>query len=166
VTFTFPEEIDGEPPEQFRNCYEPSRYDASRFRLTEAAREYIADRETELSALEAQAAQDLAAERQAHEQTKQELRATIIAQALNKALVAAGADPRRKHGAVALLMSIWNFSVDGDDVSVCSANGDELDLAETISIWLTSDAGEAFATRRPPTAATLTRIKSITRITR
>lgn len=166
MTFNFPEEtpeeIEGEPPEQFRDAYEPSRYDASRFRLTEAAREFILDRETELRALEAQAAQDLAAEREAHQRTKEKLRATIIAQALERALVAAGADPRKRHGAVALLKSTWKFTVEGDDVAARFADdGGDMDLRQACERWIAND-GQAFAQPQSSTDA-LDRIQQLTR---
>jgi hypothetical protein len=157
-----PEEIFGEPPEQFRDAYEPSRYDASKYRLTSQAKDYIASRESELRALEAQAEMDLATERRAHQETKEKLRTTIISQALERALVAAGADPSKRHGAVALLMSTWKFTVEGDDVAVRFDNADgEMDLFQAVSRWLAND-GEAFAQRQQSTDA-LSRIQQLTR---
>ena len=66
-----PDEIDGEPPAEFADCF--VRFDESKYRLTEAAKLYIADCKAKLEAAEAQASSELAAEREAHAQTRTRL---------------------------------------------------------------------------------------------
>jgi hypothetical protein len=90
------------------------RYDSERFRLKPGVADYVAEREAQVAAAEAEAAAELAKERAAHENTKRLLQERIIGDALDQALKANGADPRTRHGARAQLRSIWNFAVDGD----------------------------------------------------
>jgi hypothetical protein len=162
--FDFPEMLDGPPPAAFADAYEQVGY--RQYALTSAARAYIAEKQSELAAAEAKAVDDLQTEQAVHAKTKQVLRDRIIGQALHKALMAAGSNPNVRHGAVAQLMSIWNFSISDDDgvhaVSVKSGDA-EHDLHQAVVFWLSSDAGAPFSTRRPPTAATQQRIQQIVR---
>jgi hypothetical protein len=155
-----PDEVDV-VPEGHADCYEICRYDPPRYRLTAVAQDYIARCQSALDAADAEHAQALEDERTAHQRSKEQLRDRAIAQALNKALTSAGANPNVRHGAVAQLQQIWNFTVNGDDVAICSANGD-IDLYQAIEHWLSTNVGEPFSTRKPLTVDTVQRMKQIT----
>lgn len=158
-----PEETDS-PPAEFRDCYEPARYDGSKYRLKEGVADYVIERQAELDAAEAEAIAALGAERLAHAHTKQLLHDRIVDGALESALKANGASPVTRAGAHALLRKTWQFKIhdDGKTVTVFDGNADH-DLHQAIEFWLHSDAGAAFSTRRPTKSAnTLTRIQQIT----
>jgi hypothetical protein len=153
--YDLPLETDS-PPQEFADCYERVRYDDDKFRLRAAARDYVRERESELRAMEAQAAADLAAERTAHENSKRQLRERIIDSALDQALAANGANARTRPGAVALLKKVWEFSIsDHDGVQVVAVkSGDaEQNISQAIEHWLCTDGGQAFSMRRPSTTA-------------
>jgi uncharacterized protein YaiE (UPF0345 family) len=152
------------PPVGHEEAYERRRYDDEKFQLKSGVAQYIAERESEVAAAEAEATAALGAERVAHAHTKQLLHDRLINGALEAALKAGGAKPSTRAGAIALLRAQWQFSV-SDDETVAAISGDaDIDLTQAIEHWLAGDAGEAFSNRRPSTTATaLARIQQITR---
>jgi hypothetical protein len=150
------------PPAGFEDAYELTRYDGGKYRLTATALAYVEAKQDEFDAAKAAVVQALEAERAAQAKTKELLRGRIVDSALDRVLKASGADPRALQVARAQLRSIWNFAVDGDAVTVVSAEGDKADLHQAIEFWL-GDAGKAYSTRRPSMTATFARIQQITR---
>jgi hypothetical protein len=98
-------------------------------------------------------AQRLRAEREAHARSREILTDRTIDAAVERALVAAGANTRTLPAARALLRKQWKFKVqDRDGVDAITIDsGEAVNLDSAVECWLASDAGEPFSTRNPST---------------